>query len=228
MKLDGETMKFKVPVTVKDVIKDHPEHVLLDSEAVRHLGVRAKAMGEYMELKPRRLYFLMQLPKVELDDHHGRAPRRVRSGAINVGAKERLESLMLSRRSMSDLTLLKAPRSTLPAPSALGADGGVQVRMKLPKAAVTKIMEGSKDNREAAEKIMALCATLDGVQKPAAVARSAIHGGLSPVPEGGSLENKSCKLRQVRCSNFFGFGNIITFYNYRTPTITLYNYKQYK
>lgn len=198
MKLDGETMKFKVPVTVKDVIKDHPEHVLMDSEAVRHLGVRSKAMGEHMELKPRRLYFLVQLPKVELDDHHGRAPRRVRSGAINVGAKERLESLMLSRRSMSDLTLLKGT-GTLPAPSAEGADGGVQVRMKLPKAVVTKIMEGSKDNREAAEKIMALCAALDG-QKPAAVARSAIHGGLPPVPEGGSLEKKS--LRQVWYCSF--------------------------
>lgn len=226
MKLDGETVKFKVPATVKDVIKDHPEHVLLDSEAVKHLGVRAKAMGEYMELKPRRLYFLVQLPKVEVDDHHGRAPRRVQSGAINVGAKERLESLMLSRRSMSDLTLLKAAGSTLPAPSASGADDGMQVRMKLPKAVVTKIMEGSKDNREAAEKIMALCATLDG-QKPTAAARSAIHGRLPPVPEGGSLEKKSCMLREVRCSNFFGFGNIMNFLTTEHKQ-SRYNYKQYK
>ncbi|XP_068661000.1 uncharacterized protein At1g66480-like [Aristolochia californica] len=154
MKLDGETIKFKVPVRVEDVVKNHPEHVLMDSEAVRHLGVRAKPMEGYQELKPRRLYFLVQLPKVT--DH--KAPRRVRSGVINMSAKERLESLMLSRRSVSDLTLVTASGAADGASSSGPVGGAVRVKMRLPRAQVAKAVEESKDAGEAAEKIMELCA----------------------------------------------------------------------
>ncbi|KAG9444055.1 hypothetical protein H6P81_015395 [Aristolochia fimbriata] len=155
MKLDGETIKFKVPVRVEEVVKDHPEHVLMDSDAVRHLGVRAKPMEGYQELKPRRLYFLVQLPKpAALLDH--KAPRRVRSGVINMSAKDRLESLMLSRRSVSDLSLVTA--STAAAAADGAGPGPLRVKMRLPRAQVAKLVEESKDAGEAAERIMELCA----------------------------------------------------------------------
>lgn len=152
MKLDGEIIKFKLPVTVQDVIKDHPDHVLMDSEAVRHLGVKARPLEEYRELKAKRLYFLVQLPKVVVDE---KFPRRVRSGGINMGAKERLESLMLSRRAASDLTLLKAPAG---AGVQTDGEGGMRLRMRLPKSEVARVVEESKDAGEAAEKIMELYA----------------------------------------------------------------------
>lgn len=152
MKLDGEIIKFKLPVTVQDVIKDHPDHVLMDSEAVRHLGVKARPLEEYRELKAKRLYFLVQLPKVVVNE---KLPRRVRSGGINMGAKERLESLMLSRRAASDLTLLKAPAG---ASVQTDSEGGMRLRMRLPKSEVARVVEESKDAGEAAEKIMELYA----------------------------------------------------------------------
>ena len=145
MKIDGETIKFKTPVRTGEVIKNYPGHVLMDSQAVRHLGVRAKALDLDHELQPKRLYFLVQLPAMGSE----KAPRRVRSGVINMSAKDRLESLMLARRSVSDLSLMKTVET--------GADGGRQVKMRLPKAQVTKLIEESKDEAEAAEKMMRLC-----------------------------------------------------------------------
>ncbi|XP_077235993.1 uncharacterized protein At1g66480-like [Tasmannia lanceolata] len=154
MKLDGETLKFKIPVRVADVLKDYPEHVLMDSDAVRHMGVRAKPLESEQDLKPKRLYFLVQLPKIP----DPKTPRRVRSGVINMSAKERLESLMLSRRSMSDLSIVKTAE-TGPSQS---EGGSVRVRMRLPKAQVAKLVEESKDAGEAAEKIMELCVAYNG------------------------------------------------------------------
>lgn len=145
MKIDGETIKFKTPVRTGEVIKDYPGHVLMDSQAVRHLGVRAKALDLDHELQPKRLYFLVQLPAMGSE----KAPRRARSGVINMSAKDRLESLMLARRSVSDLSLMKTVET--------GADGGRQVKMRLPKAQVAKLIEESKDEAEAAEKMMRLC-----------------------------------------------------------------------
>lgn len=204
MKLDGETMKFKVPIQVKDVVKDHPEHVVMDSEAVRHLGVRAKPMDGQQELKPRRLYFLVQLPKVELD---GRTPRRAQSGVISVSARERLESLMLSRRSVSDLTLVKSAGSC--SSSSPGeAPATVQLKMKLPKAVVAKIMEESKDGKEAADKIMAFCAASNG--KGPSSAMSAAHGGVLPaVPEDDNLD-RSCNHRKVCGSQLLSCSHYIS------------------
>ncbi len=155
MKINGETLKLKTPVQAGVVVKDYPGHVLLESEAVKHFGIRAKALEAHQELEPKRLYFLVELPNVPKE----KVPRRVRSG-INMSAKDRLESLMLSRRSVSDLSLLKPT-------SMLGEEyydkegsqngGAMRVKMKLPRAEVEKLMKESKDKAEVAEKIMDLC-----------------------------------------------------------------------
>ena len=115
MKIDGETFKLKTPIKVCDVLKNHPGLVLLESEAVKHYGIRAKPLEAHKELMPKRFYFLVELPKEATV-----APRRVRSG-INMSAKDRLESLVLARRSASDLTIMK-PLSSEPAEN--GGDGG--------------------------------------------------------------------------------------------------------
>ncbi|KAK8627575.1 hypothetical protein V6N13_135184 [Hibiscus sabdariffa] len=156
MKINGETMKLKTPVTAEEVLKDFPGHVLLESEAVKHYGTRAKALQLHQRLEAKRLYFLVVLPQAPKEI----VPRRVRSG-INMSAKDRLESLMLSRRSVSDLTLLK-PTIAIPEGDEEGegegeGGGAMRVRMRLPKAEVERLMKESQNEREAAEKIMQLC-----------------------------------------------------------------------
>lgn len=151
MKIDGETFKLKTPVKVWEVVKDHPGLVLLDSEAVKHYGVRAKPLEAHKELQPKRLYFLVELPKET-------KPRRVRSG-INMSAKDRLESLVLTRRSASDLSIMK--QSNNMGGGEQGNDnkensGGVRLKMRLPKAEVEKLVRDCKDEAEAAERIMKL------------------------------------------------------------------------
>lgn len=155
MKMSGETLKFKTPVNAGDVIKDYPGLVLLDSEMVKHYGVRAKPLEPQENLKPKRLYFLVELPKLPED----KATRRVRSG-INMSAKDRLESLALARRSASDLSFMKAPSIMVE------NDGGgidpLRVKLRLPKAEVERLMKESKDETEVAEKIMKLCMEKQG------------------------------------------------------------------
>ncbi|KAI4357677.1 hypothetical protein L6164_001611 [Bauhinia variegata] len=149
MKIDGETFKLKTPVKAGDVTKDYPGHVLLESEAVKHYGTRAKPLEAHRELLPKRLYFLVELPKETV-------PRRVRSG-INMSAKDKLESLMLSRRSTSDLGIMK--QSNIGAEKDMKGSqiAGRRLKLKLPKAEVEKLIKESKDEAEAAEKIMGLC-----------------------------------------------------------------------
>lgn len=149
MKIDGETFKLKTPVKAGEVLKDHPGLVLLESEEVKHYGVRAKPLEAHKELKPKRLYFLVELPK------ESRVTRRVRS-VINMSAKDRLESLSLARRSASDLTIMK-PMKDIEVGKEELMNGGVRLKMRLPKADVEKLMQSSKDEVEAAEKIMSLC-----------------------------------------------------------------------
>ncbi|XVF02829.1 hypothetical protein REPUB_Repub04eG0207900 [Reevesia pubescens] len=154
MKINGETFKLKTPVKAEEVVKDYPGHVLLESEAVKHYGIRAKPLQPHQNLVPKRLYFLVELPEAPKEI----VPRRVRSG-INMNAKDRLESLMLSRRSVSDLTLLK-PKSVIPEESEEeGSENGgpMRVKMRLPKAEVERLMKESKNEAEATEKIMQLC-----------------------------------------------------------------------
>jgi hypothetical protein len=138
MKINGETFKFKTPVKAGDVVKDYPGHVLLESEAVKHYGIRAKPLEAHQDLVPKRLYFLVELPETPTE----RVPRRVRSG-INMSAKDRLESLMLSRRSTSDLSIMK-PSSIV---SEEAKRGAMRVKMRLPKEQVEKLMQESKGLR---------------------------------------------------------------------------------
>ncbi|RYR14311.1 hypothetical protein Ahy_B04g070865 isoform B [Arachis hypogaea] len=145
MKIDGETFKLKTPVKAGEVLKNHPGLVLLESENVKHYGTRAKPLEPNKDLVPGRLYFLVELPTKNSTTQ----PRRVRS-AINMSAKDRLESLMLTRRSASDLSILKQKDKNI------GNDSGVRVKMRVPRAEVEKLIQGCKDEAEAAEKIMSL------------------------------------------------------------------------
>ncbi|CAK8538135.1 unnamed protein product [Lathyrus sativus] len=148
MKIDGETFKVKTPTTSNDVVKDYPNHVLLDSQAVKHFGLRAKPLEPNQELKPRKIYFLVDLPKIKPEEDKPSLPRRARSSGIrNMNAKDRLELLMLSKRSVSDISSVKP---------GLGLDGPVRLKMRLPKAQLEKLMEESNDKAEVAEKIMSL------------------------------------------------------------------------
>ncbi|MCD7451851.1 hypothetical protein HAX54_013564 [Datura stramonium] len=171
MKIDGQTIKFRTPVYANEVLKNHPSMVLLESEEVKHFGVRAKPLEPQQELKPKRLYFLVELPKFPEDNNKN--PRRVRSG-IQMSAKDRLETLMLARRSVSDLSIMK-PASIMTEEyssyhnnnnnsSASGTfnSGGpqaqpVRLKLRLPKAEVEKLMMQSKDGSDVGEKIMRLC-----------------------------------------------------------------------
>ncbi|KAK4779854.1 hypothetical protein SAY87_015960 [Trapa incisa] len=144
MKITGETLKFKHPVEAGEILKDHPGLVLLESESVKHHGTRAKPLGSQERLEPGRLYFLVELP-----EERG-VPRRVRSW-INMSAKDRLESLMLARRSASDLSTMARPAG---AAGEEAGGGSVRVRMRLPRAEVERLMKESRDEAEAAEKIM--------------------------------------------------------------------------
>jgi len=156
MKIDGETMKLKTPIKAGEVLKDHPGLVLLDSEAVKHYGVRAKPIEAHKELQPKRLYFLVELPKEV-------KPRRVRSGIV-MSAKDRLDNLVLTRRSASDLSIMKQSKmNDNDGGGGEGDDvkvkengGGVRLKVRLPKAEVEKLMRECKDEAEAAEMIMRL------------------------------------------------------------------------
>ncbi|KAL0540084.1 hypothetical protein IC582_024313 [Cucumis melo] len=161
MKISGETLKLNTPVQVGDVVKDYPGFVLLESEAVKHYGVRAKPLELHQKLSTKRLYFLVDLPKLPKEQ----APRRVRS-AINMSAKDRLESLMLARRSASDLTIMK-PKSVLTeeggGESEGSGSGATRVKVRLPKAEVERLLKECKDEAEAAERIMGLYKTRESV-----------------------------------------------------------------
>ncbi|KAJ7960116.1 Plastid movement impaired protein [Quillaja saponaria] len=153
MKVDGETFKLKTPARASDVVKDYPDHVLLDSEAVKHFGLRAKPLEPNQELKPKKIYFLVELPKTKIitEDEKQTLNRRVKSSGIHMNAKERLEVLMLSRRSISDLSIMR------PSSSGAGSSGGPRtVKMRLPRSQLDKLMEGSHDEVDVAEKIISL------------------------------------------------------------------------
>lgn len=171
MKVDGETFKLKMPARAKDVVKDHPGHVLLDSEAVKHFGLRARPLEPDQELRPKRIYFLVELPKAQAQaqaaaEDNNPLARRVRSSGIRgMNAKDRLELLMLSKRSVSDLTLVN---KNLPS-SQLGPEP-MRVKMRLPKAQLEKLMEESEDGAQVAEKIINLYvgnnAAADNIEAP--------------------------------------------------------------
>ncbi|CAH2079677.1 unnamed protein product [Thlaspi arvense] len=156
MKIDGDIFRLKTPATVSDATKEYPGYVLLDSETVKLLGVRAKPLEPSQILKPNKTYFLVELPAkvaAEEGDTRNKLPyRRVMSG-IHVGAKERLEMLMLTRRTVSDITVARYDGGDGPG---LGP-GQVRVRLRLPRSQITKFMEETNDDASAvAERIVAL------------------------------------------------------------------------
>lgn len=161
MKIDGTTFRLKPPVQASDVLRDHPGHDLLESEDVKRLGLRAQPLHPDHPLSSGKLYFLIELPR--MPDQTGAAPRRAWSGALHVSARERLESLKLTRRSASDLSVLSKA-------SVEEAEGGMRVRMRLPKAEVARVVEGSRDSAEAAQKIMELCMARERDEAAAAAA----------------------------------------------------------
>ncbi|KAL5220620.1 hypothetical protein ABZP36_025333 [Zizania latifolia] len=162
MTVDGTTYKYRPPAVAGAALREHPGYQLLESEEVRRLGVRARPLDADAPLKPGKLYFLVELPRLS----RARAPRRTWSGAlVHVGgAGERLESMMLSRRSASDVaaSVTASPASSVEA----GEDGVVRLRMRLPKAEVARLVKESRDAAEAAEKIMQLCVARDHSSAP--------------------------------------------------------------
>ncbi|KAF3519093.1 hypothetical protein DY000_02063124 [Brassica cretica] len=54
MKIDGEVFHIKTPATAREVTADYPGYVLLDSEAVKHFGVRSKPLEPSQLLKPKK------------------------------------------------------------------------------------------------------------------------------------------------------------------------------
>ncbi|KAF2323992.1 hypothetical protein GH714_005897 [Hevea brasiliensis] len=163
MKISGETFKLKTPVKAGEVIKDYPGLVLLESEAVKHYGIRAKPLEPHQGLVPKRLYFLVELPKASTE----KTTRRVRS-EITMSAKDRLENLMLARRSTSDLSIINPSSSSssiVPEES-----GAMRVKMRLPKAQVEKLVQESKDEAEAAAKIVDLCMANKGGKNSSEIA----------------------------------------------------------
>ncbi|KAK1419856.1 hypothetical protein QVD17_29241 [Tagetes erecta] len=170
MKISGETIKLKTPVTTADVMNDYPGLVLLDAEMVKQYGIRAKPLEPQEQLKAKKLYFLVELPKLVED----KGARRVRSG-INMSAKDRLESLKLARRSASDLSVMRASNIMVDNGGGGGSDS-FRVKMRLPKAEVERLMMESKDGTEAAEKIMKLCMEKGGGGGAAVEERRSVGG----------------------------------------------------
>ncbi|KAK4260695.1 hypothetical protein QN277_003777 [Acacia crassicarpa] len=188
MKIDGETMKLRAPVKAEEVLKNHPGLVLLDSEAVKHYGVRAKALEAHKDLEPKRLYFLVEPPK------RSAPPRRIRSG-INMSAKDRLENLMLARRSTSDLSIMKQNSDSSMATKEESENGMVKLKLKLPKKEVEKLIRESKDEAEAAQRIM-------GLYMAAASATTTASASASTTPttssSGRDSENESEESGELR------------------------------
>ncbi|CAM8947539.1 unnamed protein product [Rhodiola kirilowii] len=160
MKISGETFKCTTPARAGAVVRDYPGHVLLESTEVKQFGIKARPLGLDHELKPKKLYFLVELPK--WNDEDEKVPRRVGSG-IHVSAKERLESLKLSRRAVSDLSsMVINPRSIMFEDGSSNLRSGrlgesCRLKVRLPRAEVARLMDQSGDKAEAAQKIMDLC-----------------------------------------------------------------------
>lgn len=129
MKIDGEIFKLKTPIQVFEVIKDYAGHVLLESKAVKRYGIRANPLDPEEFLEAGKIYFLVELPKPPVEKKVVAVTRRVQSG-VNLTAKERLDCLMMSRRSASEVELVRADGG------GLDGSGSVRVKVRLPKAEV--------------------------------------------------------------------------------------------
>ncbi|KAG0458330.1 hypothetical protein HPP92_023167 [Vanilla planifolia] len=161
MKIDGSAFRPKPPVTVGDVLRDYPGHSVLDAAEVKSFGVRARPLDAGDPLLAGRLYFLVNIPR--LPAHNADAnPRRAFSGNLRPTAKDRLEALQLTRRAVSDLSLHHRSTAAVEA----SPDGGMRLRLRLPKSEVAKLVEGSRDPAEAAQKIAKFAATVTASPAP--------------------------------------------------------------
>lgn len=212
MKLDGQEIKFKAPMTVDEIMQKYPNHFVLDSEAVRHLGIRAKPLHESTQLEPKRLYFLVEWPKLKNSNNIYRAPARARS-EISMNAKSRLESMLLARRSVSDISAIGSSHGNRAAsfqyPSltnspdhtaAAGEDGAVRLKIRLTKAQLSKFMSESQNRSETAEKILGAYLTNAESQLGEQEAGESVpHSGSQPwKPALRSVQEANCKLQTAR------------------------------
>ncbi|KAL6846594.1 hypothetical protein ACP4OV_024042 [Aristida adscensionis] len=203
MTVDGATFRYRAPATAGAAVRGHPGHQVLEADEVRRLGVRARPLDPDAPLKPGKLYFLVQIPRglagagAGGEDEDPRAPRKTWSGALHVGARERLESLMLSRRTVSDVAAIAPAAAARPPSVEVGADGAVRLRMRLPKAEVARLMKESKDAAEAAERIMQLCVARDQGGAAAAPRRAPPASALS--------SSKTVALKKEKRTRFVTF-----------------------
>ncbi|KAH9295553.1 hypothetical protein KI387_039141 [Taxus chinensis] len=148
MKLDGEILKFKPPLTVQSVLQNYPNHVIMHSDAVRHVGVKAQPLEGSTQLKAKQLYFLLEMPRIE----NLRAPGRVRS-EINMSAKSRLEAMLLARRTSSDIGALSSSHYVT-STSLDGENGPIRLQVRLSKAQLAQLESQSQNSSETAQKIL--------------------------------------------------------------------------
>ncbi|KAA0060756.1 putative Encodes a protein whose expression is responsive to nematode infection [Cucumis melo var. makuwa] len=152
MKINGETFKITLPTTAYEVTSHYPNHLLYESKSLNQFGLRAKPLDPHCQLRPKTLYFLLQLPTLYGVD---RSLRRTCSD-LHLSASDRLECLLLSRRSVSDLQTLRfdPQRSSIHD----GAAKSVQVKFQLPRAEFERLMKECKNNVEVTKKIVDFCA----------------------------------------------------------------------
>lgn len=145
MKTDGEIFKLKLPATADDVLTDYPAgHVLLESGTVKRYGIRAPELEPEEELKPGKIYFLVDMPK--FPEPRTRRTRSVANGSSS-SAEERLKGLMLLRQ-----------KSDPDMGSGSGSGGGpVRVKLRVPRAQIERLMEESKDEAEVGQRILDFC-----------------------------------------------------------------------
>ncbi|KAF7130563.1 hypothetical protein RHSIM_Rhsim10G0079200 [Rhododendron simsii] len=142
MKINGEIFKIKIPARTSDVVSDYPGHVLLESKSVERFGIRAKPLEPQEALKPKKIYFLVELPKLPQERVPTRAPQSAK------------DWLLSSCRLVSDLAVTRSIGCGSGGPGL--SSGPARVRLRLPKALLDKMVEESRDEAEVAEKIMDL------------------------------------------------------------------------
>uniref|UniRef100_A0A0A0L7W0 Uncharacterized protein n=2 Tax=Cucumis sativus TaxID=3659 RepID=A0A0A0L7W0_CUCSA len=153
MKINGETIKITLPTTAYEVTSHYPSHLLYESKSLKLFGLRAKPLDPHCHLEPKTLYFLLQLPTLPRDHC---SLRRTCSDLHNLSASDRLECLLLSRRSLSDLQTLRFD------PQRSSTDDGaakpVQVKFQLPRAEFERLMKECKNKVEVTKRIVDYCA----------------------------------------------------------------------
>lgn len=228
MKVDGSTFKVKPPAQAAGVLRDYPGHALLDAEKVHRIGLLARPLDPDAPLKPGKLYFLVEIRRPMRHWAGSGGSRRAWSGELGkLGARERLESLRLARRTASDVS--SRPGSALAAATVTGAkDGTLRIKMRLPKAQVEKLMEETAgDAAEVAHRIMQLCAEED---KDGAARRPTILSAPSSLTVG----RKEVRLHYLYLYNIYHFHAIIHRDKstsmplkckiYRNPTLKLFSF----